>query len=90
MRHRLLLFVVSCGLGGLGGVLGSIVGNAGGKTGLFVGGIGIGVLNDVFGDRVEVFVGRLMKVEPVAVGEGVPVAVGVSSGLTGRSGISAM
>ena len=39
MRHRLLLFVVSCFLGGLGGVLGSIAGNAAGKTGLFIGGI---------------------------------------------------
>ena len=38
-RHRLLLFLVSCFLGGLGGVLGSILGNAGGKTGLFVGGV---------------------------------------------------
>jgi hypothetical protein len=44
MRHRLLLFVVSCVLGGLGGVLGSIIGNAAGKTGLFVGGIAGGLL----------------------------------------------
>lgn len=71
-------------IGGSVGLLGGLVG------GLFVGGIGIGVLNDVFGGRVEVFVGRVMKVEPVAVGDGVLVAVGVSSGLTGRSGISAM
>ena len=69
-------------LGGSVGLLGGLVG------GLFVG--GIGVLNDVLGDRVAVFVGRLIKVEPVAVGDGVPVAVGVSSGLTGRRGISAM
>ena len=68
-------------LGGSVGLLGGLVG------GLFVG--GIGVLNDVLGDRVAVFVGR-MKVKPVAVGEGVLVAVGVSSGLTGRRGISAM
>ena len=71
-------------LGGSVGLLGEFVG------GLFVGGMGIGVLNDVFGDRVEVLVGRPMKVEPVTVGEGIPVAVGVSSGLTGRRGISAM
>ena len=44
VRHRLLLFLVSCFLGGLGGVLGSIVGNAGGKTGLFVGGVVGGLL----------------------------------------------
>jgi hypothetical protein len=39
VRHRVLLFLVSCVLGGLGGVLGSILGNAFGKTGLFVGGV---------------------------------------------------
>ena len=55
--------------------------------GLFVAGTGV---FGAFGGRVEVFVGRPMKVEPVAVGEGVPVAVGVSIGLTGRRGISAI
>jgi hypothetical protein len=44
MTHRLLLFLVSCFLGGLGGLLGSILGNAGGKTGLFVGGVVGGLL----------------------------------------------
>ena len=44
MRNRLLLFLVSCFLGGLGGLLGSIVGNAGGKTGLFAGGVVGGLL----------------------------------------------
>jgi len=39
MRPRFFLFVVSCLLGGGGGVLGSILGNAAGKTGLFVGGV---------------------------------------------------
>ena len=68
-------------IGGSVGLLGGLVG------GLFVD--GIGVLNDVFGGRVEVVVGRMMKVEPVAVGDGVLIAVGVSSGLTGRRGISA-
>ena len=75
--------------GGFVGLLGGLVGLLGGLVGgLFVG--GIGVLNDVLGDRVAVFVGRLMKVEFVAVGDSVLVAVGVSSGLTGRRGISAM
>ncbi|MGQ0649304.1 MAG: hypothetical protein ACT4P7_17265 [Gemmatimonadaceae bacterium] len=44
MRHSVLLFVVSCFLGGLGGLLGSIVGNAAGRTGLFVGGVVGGLL----------------------------------------------
>ena len=44
MKHRLLLFLVSCFLGGLGGVLGSIVGNAGGKIGLFAGGVAGGLV----------------------------------------------
>jgi len=44
VRHRLLLFLVSCFLGGFGGVLGSIAGNAGGKTGLFIGGVVGGLL----------------------------------------------
>ena len=69
--------------GGSVGLLGGLVGLLGG---LFVAGTGV---FRVFGDRVEVFVGR-MKEEPVLVGEGVPVTVGVSSGLTGSSGISAM
>ena len=55
-----------------------------GILGLFVGGI------DVIRGRTAVFVGRIMKGELVESGEPVPVAVGVSSGLTGRSGISAM
>ena len=44
MRHRLLLFFVSCFLDGLGGLLGSIVGHAAGNTGLFVGGVIGGLL----------------------------------------------
>ena len=34
-----LLFVTACLLGGAGGMLGSILGNAFGRTGLFVGGV---------------------------------------------------
>jgi hypothetical protein len=37
--NRIALFFVACALGGLGGALGSIVGNAFGKGGLWVGGI---------------------------------------------------
>jgi hypothetical protein len=44
MRQRALLFLVACFLGGAGGVLGSIVGNAAGKTGLFAGGVIGGLL----------------------------------------------
>jgi hypothetical protein len=36
MRH-VLLFIVSSFLGGLGALVGSILGNAAGKTGLFAG-----------------------------------------------------
>ena len=39
MRDRILLFVVSCILGGLGALLGSILGNAAGRVGLFTGGV---------------------------------------------------
>jgi len=52
--------------------------------GIFVGGTG------VFGDRNEVFVGRVMKMEGVVVSDPVPVEEGASSALTGRRGISTM
>jgi hypothetical protein len=62
-----------------------------------LGGIFVGILGgllvdetDVFRGRTEVFVGRIMKGELVESGEPVPVAVGVSCGLTGRRGMSAM
>jgi len=48
----MLLFVVSCFLGGLGGALGSIVGHAAGQTGLWIGGIVGGVLGSVAGVAV--------------------------------------
>jgi hypothetical protein len=68
-------------LGGSVGLLGGLVG------GLFVD--GTGVLNDVPGDRVAVLVGRI-RLEKVAVGVAVLVTVGVSSGFTGKRGISAI
>ena len=86
------LFGGSVGLlGGSVGLLGGFVGFAGGLVGGLLGGLfvaGTGVFR-VFGDLVEVFVGRKRE-EPVLVGEAVAVAVGVSSGLTGSRGISAM
>ena len=44
MARKILLFVTATVLGGLGGMLGSIVGNAGGKRILFVGGFVGGIL----------------------------------------------
>lgn len=47
MMASLLLFIVSCFLGGLGGLLGSIVGHAAGSRGLWVGGVLGGLLGSV-------------------------------------------
>jgi peptidoglycan/LPS O-acetylase OafA/YrhL len=44
MTHRLLLFVTMCALAGFGGAVGSILGHAFGSRGLYVGGIGGGLL----------------------------------------------
>jgi hypothetical protein len=44
---RLYLFLVACFLSGLGGVLGSILGHAAGKPGLWIGGIIGGLLGAV-------------------------------------------
>jgi hypothetical protein len=43
-KPRILLFVVSCVLGGMGGLLGSILGNAFGPIGLRVGGVAGGLM----------------------------------------------
>jgi len=51
-RSSLLLFFTALILGGLGGLLGSIVGNAFGKTGLFAGGIVGGLLAAIATGRV--------------------------------------
>jgi hypothetical protein len=45
----LLLFLTSSFLGGLGGVLGSIIGHAAGRVGLWVGGVLGGVLGSIAG-----------------------------------------
>lgn len=42
--HRFLLFVTMCALAGFGGAAGSILGHAFGSTGLYVGGIGGGLV----------------------------------------------
>jgi hypothetical protein len=47
MRRRLLLFVAACVLGGAAAVLGSMVGAATGKAGLFIGGIVGGLVGAV-------------------------------------------
>ena len=44
-----LLFVVSCLLGGLGGALGSMVGHAAGQAGLWIGGVVGGILGSIAG-----------------------------------------
>ena len=46
---KVLLFVVSCVLGGLGGALGSIVGHAAGQPGLWIGGVIGGLLGSIAG-----------------------------------------
>lgn len=47
MKNRVPLFVVACGLAGLGGALGSILGNAAGTGGLYAGGVIGGILGAV-------------------------------------------
>jgi len=80
--------LVGLGFGRSVGLLGGSVGLLGGLVGgLFVD--RTGVLNDVPGDRVAVLVGRI-RLEKVAVGVAVLVTVGVSSGFTGKRGISAI
>jgi peptidoglycan/LPS O-acetylase OafA/YrhL len=52
---RVWLFVVSCGLGGLGGALGSILGHALGPRALWIGGVAGGLLAALLGARVAVW-----------------------------------
>jgi hypothetical protein len=47
VRSTVLLFLITCLLGGLGGAIGSMVGHAAGQTGLWIGGIVGGVLGSV-------------------------------------------
>ena len=53
--NRAALFLVACALGGLGGALGSIVGNAFGKGGLWAGGILGGLLASMLIARIALW-----------------------------------
>ena len=57
MRAKIMLFLTSTILAGLGGALGSILGNAGGRRMLFVGGVIGGVLMAVIATRIGVWRG---------------------------------
>lgn len=52
MRSKVLLFFTAVSLGGIGGALGSIVGNSLGRTGLFAGGIIGGLLAAIATGRI--------------------------------------
>jgi len=53
--NRAALFFVACGLGGLGGAVGSMVGHAFGKGGLWAGGILGGLLASMLVARVALW-----------------------------------
>jgi hypothetical protein len=53
--NRAALFLVACALGGLGGALGSIVGHAFGKGGLWAGGILGGLLASMLIARIALW-----------------------------------
>jgi hypothetical protein len=53
--NRVALFLVACALGGFGGALGSIVGNAFGKSGLWVGGILGGLVASMLVARIALW-----------------------------------
>ena len=53
--NRAALFLVACALGGLGGALGSIVGHAFGKGGLWAGGILGGLLSSMLIARIALW-----------------------------------
>ena len=52
--NRVSLFLTACALGGLGGLLGSIVGAAFGKPGLWVGGVLGGLLASMLVARIAI------------------------------------
>jgi hypothetical protein len=53
--NRAALFLVACALGGLGGALGSMVGHAFGKSGLWAGGIVGGLLASLLIARIALW-----------------------------------
>jgi len=53
--NRVTLFLVACALGGLGGALGSVVGHAFGKGGLWAGGILGGLLSSMLIARIALW-----------------------------------
>jgi len=61
VRSRVLLFLTAVVLGGLGGFIGSILGNAGGKRMLFVGGFLGGVLIAPLTARIAVWRGWVAR-----------------------------
>lgn len=54
---RIMLFITACALSGLGGALGSMLGNAFGKTGLWAGGVIGGQLAALLIARIAVWRG---------------------------------
>lgn len=53
--QRIYLFVVACALAGLGGAVGSICGNAFGRTGLWIGGVIGGLLASLLVAQIAVW-----------------------------------
>lgn len=82
MRSNILLFGTAVILGGLGGALGSIVGNSFGRNGLFAGGVIGGLLAAIATGRVAA--GRRW-VAPSAWGR---VAIGTAIGFLVAAGIA--
>ena len=62
MRSRVLLFLTATLLAGIGGFVGSILGNAGGRRMLFVGGIVGGLLATFAATRIGVWRGWVPRV----------------------------
>jgi len=82
---RANLFFVACALGGVGGALGSIVGHAFGKGGLWAGGILGGLLASMLAARIALWRHWIVRSQfwPVAlgaaVGFGVACAIAVNT-----------